>query len=84
MSLFNFDKSAPTKCYGKTNVSGEDIENFVLAMTKIGTDLNNQQMSMQSQSQPSSDPVNSSVAFSSSSSSASSNVAVALIIILRT
>ena len=34
---FNLQAS-PTKCYGKSNVSGEDIQNFVSAITKLGYD----------------------------------------------
>ena len=35
--IFSFDNS-PTKRYGKNNISGEDIENFVTAITKLGYD----------------------------------------------
>jgi len=31
-------QASPTKCYGKSNVSGEDIQNFVSAITKLGYD----------------------------------------------
>lgn len=31
-------QASPTKCYGKSNVSGEDIQNFVSAITKLGHD----------------------------------------------
>ena len=35
--MFAFDNS-PNKVYGKSNVSGEDFENFFSAITKLGHD----------------------------------------------
>ncbi len=35
--MFNFDNS-PNRVYGKSNISGEDFENFFSAITKLGHD----------------------------------------------
>ncbi len=35
---FNITTSDPSKCYGKSNVPGEDILNFVSAISKLGHD----------------------------------------------
>jgi hypothetical protein len=51
-SLFNFEHSS-TKLYGKTQIPGEDIENFVSALTRFGYDTLPPPPPPQAQSEPS-------------------------------